>query len=469
METSIPYDPSLVIGSVLNKERITNLKKISDLKTPICIARNSLNSKMSIKRSLEMTLIELRELNIDTSEIETEITNLEKEIVTEANKYLSLKIANERKIIEVESSIGKIEQEIDTPVDFKQTKFEHLPLASASLKMEIQYFSFSETRYGQDKNLKSMKKMISSSTGIFGADRSTEATTSAIEQATAQMLHYEVQGTILITATCTHKNITLMSPLILNPDKCIAIWNQIYPHEIINTSSIPDLKTLVDDNNKQFTNVIPILSGARFGSSLIGMVHITKSNKPKSLNRKNNNILSDIEDAITTHNVISELSGDISNQKQLMDNLNIILSNNNISSHVTITSIGSIPKVTSNLTQNISKNFLNEANNLAIDQSFSIESSEQTSNQTTTSNSDKNTKRKKNILSIEGEKLKSVMTAFSEIDLIKNQTIDINSLMQTLDNFIENADKNNSGAPIGFYMTKVNKVQIIKNWLNKHY
>ena len=260
-----------------------------------------------------------------------------------------------------------------------------------------------------------------------------------------------------------------MSPLILNPDKCIAIWNQIYPHEIINTSSIPDLKTLVDDNNKQFTNVIPILSGARFGSSLIGMVHITKSNKPKSLNRKNNNILSDIEDAITTHNVISELSGDISNQKQLMDNLNIILSNNNISSHVTITSIGSIPKVTSNLTQNISKNFLNEANNLAIDQSFSIESSEQTSNQTTTSNSDKNTKRKKNILSIEGEKLKSVMTAFSEIDLIKNQTIDINSLMQTLDNFIENADKNNSGAPIGFYMTKVNKVQIIKNWLNKHY
>lgn len=466
MEISIPYDPTLLLGSAINKEKINNLKKISDFKTPIYVARNSLNSKISLKRSLEMTMIELIDLNIDVSQINSEITNLEKEIAEEAKNYLSVKITNEKKIADLENSIGTVEQHIESPVDFEKTTLKHLPLSSNSLKMEIQYFSFSESKYGNDKNLESMRKMISNSTAILGADRSIEATTSAMEQATNQMLHYEVQGTILITAMCTHKNVTLMSPLILNPDKCVAIWNEIYPNEVINIFDIPALQKLVKSDNKKLTDTISVLSGISLGSSLIGMVHITRSNKPKSVSSIDNDSLSDIENAITTNNFIADRSGDLNNNKALMDNIQTILSSNNISSHVTITTIGAIPKITSNFTKNITKNFSDIDNDLSIAKIFSMQDAENIKN--SPSSSAENTKRKKNILGIEAEKLKSATSALSEIDLAQNKNIDINSLMRALDNFLENADKNNSGAPISFYVTKINKMQIIKEWLNKY-
>lgn len=467
METSIPYDPTLVLGSAIKIDKINNLKKISDLKTPIHVARNSLNSMINLRKSLEMTMIELMDLNVDVSQINSEIIKLEEQIAEEAKKYLLIKIENEKKITELESSISTIEQHIESPIDFEKTTIKHLPLASDSLKLEVQYFSFSESKYDADKNLESMRKIISSSTSILGLDRSLEATASAMNQATTQMLHYEVQGIILITASCTHKNVSLMSPLILDPDKCIAIWNETYPDEQINTYDIPELnKSLEILKNQKQNSTISLLSGASCGSSLIGMVHITRSNEPKSVTSMDNKALSDIQNAVITNNFISDLSGDLTNNKILMDNVSNILSHNNISSHVTITAIGSIPKITSNLTENISKNFSKTANDLAIANLFLMQDAE--NNKNSLSSSAENTKRKKYIFSIESEKLKNATSALSEIDLIQNKNIDINSLMRTLDNFIENTNKVNTGVPINFYVTKIDKIQIIKNWLNKY-
>src|SRR5262249_20199382 len=74
----------------------------------------------------------------------------------------------------------------------------------------------------------------------------------------------------------THKQVQLFTPCIIDPDKAIRCWNALYPSDLINPTNpaamiaiMAQAYTKADDKN-----ALRLLSGATYGSSFVGMVHV---------------------------------------------------------------------------------------------------------------------------------------------------------------------------------------------------
>ena len=87
MTTSIPYDASLVLGNIVQKEKIDILEQISVLQAPIENAQENLNSKILLQRSLEMTIQDLLNMKINPSDLQKQLRDVKKQILDAAKDY----------------------------------------------------------------------------------------------------------------------------------------------------------------------------------------------------------------------------------------------------------------------------------------------------------------------------------------------------------------------------------------------
>ena len=76
MPTSIPYSPSLVLGSVVHPAAMQTLLEMSAVQAPIDAAQDTLNSFIELKRSLQMTFDELMNMNIIPAELSLKIEDV---------------------------------------------------------------------------------------------------------------------------------------------------------------------------------------------------------------------------------------------------------------------------------------------------------------------------------------------------------------------------------------------------------
>lgn len=65
MTTAIPYSPNLVLGNIVDKEAMDTILEIAKETAPIESAKDTLNSFISLKRSLDMTVQELINMQMD--------------------------------------------------------------------------------------------------------------------------------------------------------------------------------------------------------------------------------------------------------------------------------------------------------------------------------------------------------------------------------------------------------------------
>lgn len=98
MAFTIPYDPSLVLASVVREKALQNVVAITEAQGPVEGVQDSLNSLIQSKRSLEMTKTELKYLGIATTSLETEIKKLAEEVGKAAAAYAAVKMTTEPKI-----------------------------------------------------------------------------------------------------------------------------------------------------------------------------------------------------------------------------------------------------------------------------------------------------------------------------------------------------------------------------------
>jgi hypothetical protein len=75
--TTIPYDPSLLLGSIVDQTRIDNLKKIADAQKPIDAAQDKLNAYILQKRSLDMTMQEMINMNVSADGLKDLVDEIE--------------------------------------------------------------------------------------------------------------------------------------------------------------------------------------------------------------------------------------------------------------------------------------------------------------------------------------------------------------------------------------------------------
>ena len=136
MPSSIPYDhPSLVLGNIVNPLILDKLKGISALQNRIEAAQDKMNSHIFLKRSLEMTINELINMNVDMSTLQEKMKEVDASISQAATDYATVRLANETSIQSLKEEISQVEDSdmTESPIDYDRTEIKKMPLSADSL------------------------------------------------------------------------------------------------------------------------------------------------------------------------------------------------------------------------------------------------------------------------------------------------------------------------------------------------
>ena len=202
-----------------------------------------------------------------------------------AAEVVKQRLANWPAINALRSKLVGVTDSIESPVDYNRTEIKQLPLSADSLKMDAQYFSFDQEVQNSSSTVDAIKSFVSESTSFLGEKHSMEATSAAERQVNHQRENHDVAGTLLITASCTHKDAAILAPFYIDVDKGIRVWNSLFPDQMIKTNDPASIAKIAIQQQTKDAKSFKIISGATYGSSFIGMVHVLRQNTRRATRR----------------------------------------------------------------------------------------------------------------------------------------------------------------------------------------
>lgn len=149
--STIPFDPSLVLGMVIAPEKIKQLEKIAELQKPVDNARNKVNALLRQKLSLDMTVQELISLGATLDQVDDIEKNIEEvmDSIISSTTELSKAVITSEKAIAAEKSNQpqkQINSQVESPIDFAASQLTTLPISSDSMNMDVQYFRYEDNQ-----------------------------------------------------------------------------------------------------------------------------------------------------------------------------------------------------------------------------------------------------------------------------------------------------------------------------------
>jgi hypothetical protein len=462
MPSAIAYNhPSLVLGNIVDTKLLDFMSQMSRRQSDIDAAHDTLNSLVQMKRSIAMTVNELKEMNIDMSETEKRQTDIDNKIKKLAANYMSIRMDGEEKIQQIIADINKMEikNDLESIVDFSSSVLKTYPLSSESLNMDSQFFSFDGDV--QNDMMANIEKFVRTSTGNNRAI-SDKTASEVSSQITSQIQNHNISGTLIIVASCTHRNVQMFQPLIIDPDKAVLVWNNIFNGDKIilprTMDKLPELQ------NDKLDNSLSVIVGATYGSSFVGMVHILKS----ETNRIDDfeKIKANLENKLRIGGWMENNAGGFGINESVLNDVKAILSSRDITCHISIITAGAIPSIKSKeLSLSMSK--LINYDEKTITNVVNIGKAE-----TPTTDSDaKEAQEKAMELKMQNERLNAIIKNMSSIDRDKNKAMDINTLMDAFENYITSISAKNEivGSPVSFHVKRITKADIYTLWSKKYF
>ncbi len=288
MPLSIPYNPSLALGNIIDPDALATLLQISACQALVEAAHDKLRSFISLRRSIDLTIQELADLNIDTTNLIEKSAEVGRSIITAATGYSTTCLEQETKIQELKTGMQTVNTSLESPVDYDKSKIREMPLSADSLTMDMQYFSFDDNQSSAGSTIATIKDFIDASTSVLGDTMSGKIQRHGRRpgpSAKGEPRYHRHPDHL--EASCTHRNALIMSPLVLDVDKAVAVWNELFPgeEERIDAKTPSAMRKITVEPNSS-SQSIGLLSGATYGSSFVGMVHILKKETAKALPRK---------------------------------------------------------------------------------------------------------------------------------------------------------------------------------------
>lgn len=470
MPSSIPYDhPSLVLGNIVSPAILDKLQKISALQAQIDGARDKVNAYISMKRSFEMTVNELINMNVDVSALTEKINSIDVSISEAAITYADKRLANETSMQQLRDEMGEVESNdsIESPIDYARTEVKKIPLSADSLKLDAQYFSFDENNEENPLNTVSgIENYIKASTSGLGTKGSAAVASTASAQINLQRKNHSISGTLVITASCTHKNARLLSPLVIDADKAVDCWNRLYSGNKINVGDVVGLEKLADDMDDS-SNGLPILSGAAYGSSFVGMIHLLKKDSTGN-GPSMTNIATGLQERFKVGSWFEESSGGFGVDPSFSDDIKNLLSAQKITSHITVVVMGAIPSIKSNTLAMGVKTFA-DFDAAKMTAGLATLSNATAAEKNTVEQAASSAKTSARMMAMQGSTIQSVMLGLGKIDQTSNKVMDINSLMTAFEDYLEEVKQGDSGVPVNFYVKHISRQRLIRMWLARYY
>ncbi len=462
MSSSIPYDhPSLVLGNIVNKKVLKGLNVVSSLQKEVDAAQDKLNSNITLKRSFEMTKSELMSLGVikkETKEITEGIKEIDKNILEASQKYLQTRLKNEKEILNTRNEISKLEvgDEIESPLDYGVAKLKGLPLSAESLRLDAQYFSHEN----YDSVATEIKNYVEESMDMT-SENSRKLGDKVSKLVHQQQKNHRLSGTLVITANCTHKNIGIIEPFKIDIEKAIDVWNA-HQTKKLKREFQSMAQIAISESNSNHEEGITIISGAAYGSSFVGMVHIVKNEKIAA--NPSDEELKRLQERIKLSGWVQYQSGGVGVDSSVVEDIKRMLNSYEVSSHISLIVMGATPSIKSN---NLSSN-LKEISGFDNAQRKS-----HSGNGEHSTSSDANEARNQNMnANIEHQRTASLLNTLGSMDNQTNKVMDINSLMLAFENYLDAILPKEGkviGTPIHFYLKKITAPQIARLWLTKYF
>jgi hypothetical protein len=454
-----------VLGSIIDPKVLGTFHQMSACQQCIDAARETLNALVMTRRSLAMTINELSDMKIDMSSLKNELQQLNDKITQAANRYLSVRIENEEKLqglrVKSNSSGEETETKADVytepVVDFLASKLLSQPLSAESLNMDSQYFSFGSNM--EDDMLANIEKFIRSSTGnLSGISDKTAKEVST--QITTQFQNHSISGTLIIVASCTHQNVRLFEPLIVDPDKAVQAWNMMYADDRIDTST----EQAPNDGNDAAGKTISIISGASYGSSFVGMVHILNSDSKKSGDFEQ--LKQGFEEKLRIGGWLADTVGGFGVDEAAIGDVKAFLSSQSVNCHISIVSMGVVPSINSKALS-LGVRSMSSVDEKTINTVLYPEKQDKCS----TESHAYSARQSALLLSISNERVAQIMRTLNKIDHERNNVMDVNSLMDAFENYISLIKGKSAivGIPINYFIKRLTKGEIIELWKKRNH
>ena len=467
MPSTIPYDPSLVLGNIVTKAKLDVVTEISKLQAPIDAAEAELNSLISTKRSLDMTVEELLNMEVDATEVIAASKAVGESIKAAAIAYAKVKVMNETKIQPLQAKISEVHESLESPVDYNKTEIKNMPLSADSLKMNVQYFSLDTNMQASGTYASTISNFVSGETEVLGGSVQMQASSSAQSQVNSQISKHDIAGTLVVSIVCTHKSAALLAPFVLDVDKGIRVWNRMHPTDMIKTNSVSSMAGTAALQDTLAEKSISIISGATYGSCFIGMVHILNTTDTMS-----NEVMFSVAESMQAQfdigswfahesggfGVDSSFSGDVKN----------LLSSQNVTSHCSLITMGSIPSIKSNEVQIGVQSFsdFDGASSMAALQKIQNATA---SEQQTIGEAASAARTGSQMIALQNANVEAALSALAKIDDGQNKILDINSMMDALEDYVNKCLDGNVGVPINYYIKPITKSQLAQMWVAKYY
>ena len=471
MPSTIPYDPSLVLGNLIALDKITKLQAIAAAQKPADLAQDSLNSLILNKRKLDMTFQEMVNMGVDVKDLQDfqkTIDSLKTDISKHASAYGKAVMTSTAAVEGQKSSDGttEINEAPESPIDWNKSDIKKMPLSSDSMNVDVQYLRNEREKDGNDAHASSVASAVSGAMGgIFEPTFTSQMSGSAKSSTLHQTTKHDIEGTLVITATCTHKIADVFAPFIMDPDKAIAAWNMSYPGEILDTTSEQGmqqaLSTTAADKNK-----LHLLSGQTMGSSFVGMVHIIQSEKSSSTQSENARS-AEAQTTARWGGFLSYAQGEFGLSTSASNKIQDLLSSSEVSSHCCLITMGLIPSLKSELLKTTISSLKPPATKV-MEQLSTIQKATDGEVNSTAAGA-KKAREGKQFMTLNNSFLKSSVESVHEASRKDNKVIDLNSLMTAFDDFVKKAAADDAcGVPINFFVREITKSDIAKAYLKKY-
>ena len=479
MPTSIPYHPSLVLANVVPNDTLERMKEISGLQSPIDNAETELNSAIMTMESLQMSTAELATLSIETSSLTGATLAAQTAVLSAAQNLALTRIKNAPAIAACSNGLSAVTESIESPVDYNKTAIKKMPIGFDSLKFNAQYFSFDEMDQEASNSMNSIKGFISSSVKVLGDSYAGEVTHTSQQQIATNRENHDVEGTLIITATCTHQDARLLAPFVLDVDKGIRVWNEYFSTglsgdntaggksgQFINMNDSANVAKIAQQQDSTSAATMNILSGCSMGSSFVGMVHVLRQEGTSSTQTMNS-VASSLQGQMEVGAWWAKMKGGFGVDSQFANDAKKLLSTQNIQSHVSMVVMGVIPSIKSNEIQIGVKQFSNFDPAEMMDKLATL-SNATASDQTSVQESAAQARTGGQMVQLRASEIQSVMTGLGAVDDGKNSMLDINSLMTSMEDYINKAIGGDVGVPLSYYLKPITASQLAQMWVSKY-
>lgn len=467
MPSTIPYDPSLVLGNIVSQDKLDNLVKISALQAPADAAEDELNSLIATKRSLDMTVQELINMAVDPAEVIKASTDVGKQIADAAKDYAQKKIDSEKATQPLKAKIRSISESLESPIDYNRSQIKTMPLSADSMKMNVQYFSFDENEQDSSTHAATVSAFASEEVSYLGDSVSSQVSGSVSAQMNSQHSRHSISGTLVVSISCTHKEAAVLAPFILDVDKAIRVWNKTYPNAMIKTDSVASMAQIAAQSDTPDEKSLTLLSGATYGSCFVGMVHVLNDTQTQS-SETMYSVASKLQTQFKVASWFANVSGGFGVESSFSSDAKSLLSVQNVTSHCTLFTMGSIPSIKSNTVKMGVSSFADDDGAKSMAALMALQNAT-ASEQDSVDQSAAAARTGGQMVALQNSKITASLSALAQIDDGANKIIDTNSMMDALDDYIQKCLAGNIGVPINYYLKPITRSQLAEMWVAKYY